>query len=99
MARWKKGESGNPDGKRPGTLHKATRAAQALLAGDLKAITQVCVDKAKDGDLMAVKLVLDKVMPNAKERRLSVKLPPIQGAGDLPAVLAKVLELVGAGEH
>jgi hypothetical protein len=37
MAKWKKGESGNPTGKKPGTLHKATRAAQALLDGEAQA--------------------------------------------------------------
>jgi hypothetical protein len=93
-----KGQSGNPKGKRPGTRHKATHAALALLEGDLEAITQVCVEKAKDGDLMAVKLILDKVIPNARERRLSVKLPKVEGAANLPAVLAAVLDLVGNGE-
>lgn len=95
---FKPGKSGNPKGKAKGTLHKATRAALALLEGDLEAITQVCVDKAKDGDLMAVKLILDKVIPNARERRLSIKLPQIEGATDLPAALAAVLEMVGNGE-
>ena len=44
---------------------------------DIEAIVQVCVDKAKDGDLMAVKLILDKVIPNARERRLSITLPRV----------------------
>ncbi len=95
---FKPGKSGNPKGKAKGTLHKATRAALALLEGDLEAITQVCVDKAKEGDLMAVKLILDKVIPNARERRLSIKLPQVEGAANLPAVLAAVLEAVASGD-
>jgi hypothetical protein len=71
MARFKKGESGNPVGKPKGTLHKATRAALELLGGDLEAITQECIKQAKEGNLMAVKLVLDKLIPSAKELPLS----------------------------
>jgi hypothetical protein len=32
---FKKGQSGNPRGKKPGTRHKATLAALELLEGDL----------------------------------------------------------------
>jgi hypothetical protein len=96
--KFKPGQSGNPEGKIKGTLHKATRAALELLEGDLETITRVCVDKAKDGDLMAVKLILDKVIPNARERRLSIKLPQVEGAANLPSVLAAVLKLVSNGE-
>ena len=68
-----------------------------MLDGDLEAITQVCIDAAKAGDLTAVKLILDKVLPNARERRLSIKLPKVEGAANLPAVLAAVLEMVASG--
>jgi hypothetical protein len=39
MGRFKPGESGNPKGTPKGTLHKATRAAQELLDGEVEAIT------------------------------------------------------------
>jgi hypothetical protein len=98
MARFKKGETGNPKGRKHGSRNKATLAALALLEGDLEAITKKCIEKAKEGDLMAVKLILDKLIPNARERRLSIKLPQVDGAANFPAVLAKVLDLVGSGE-
>jgi hypothetical protein len=65
---FQKGKSGNPKGKKPGTRHKATVAALALLEGDLPAITRVCIGRAKDGDLMACKLILDKLIPNRRAR-------------------------------
>ena len=37
---FKKGQSGNPQGKKPGTRHRATMAALELLEGDLRAIYQ-----------------------------------------------------------
>jgi hypothetical protein len=98
MARFKKGESGNPVGKPKGTLHKATRAALDLLGGDLEAITQECIKQAKEGNLMAVKLVLDKLIPSAKELPLSLSLPKVEGAGDLPAALSAVMAAVAQGD-
>jgi hypothetical protein len=97
MARFKKGESGNPVGKPKGTLHKATRAALELLGGDLEAITQECIRQAKEGNLMAVKLVLDKLIPSAKELPLSLSLPKVEGAADLPAALYAVMAAVAQG--
>jgi hypothetical protein len=98
MARFKKGESGNPVGKPKGTLHKATRAALELLGGDLEAITQECIKQAKEGNLMAAKLVLDKLIPSAKELPLSLSLPKVDGAADLPAALSAVMAAVAQGD-
>jgi hypothetical protein len=98
MARFKKGESGNPVGKPKGTLHKATRAALELLGGDLEAITQECIKQAKEGNLMAVKLVLDKLIPSAKELPLSLSLPKVEGAADLPGALSAVMAAVAQGD-
>ena len=91
---FKKGQSGNPKGKRPGTRHNTTQAALKLLGGDLEAITQECIRQAKEGNLMAVKLVLDKLIPSAKELPLSLSLPKVEGAADLPAALSAVMVAV-----
>ena len=64
---FKKGQSGNPRGKKPGTRNKATIAALELLEGDLEDISKVCVEKAKGGDLTACKLILDKIIPRSRE--------------------------------
>jgi hypothetical protein len=56
---WKKGESGNPAGKKPGTRHKATLAVERLLDGEGEELTRKAIELAKDGDLTALKLCLD----------------------------------------
>jgi hypothetical protein len=95
---FKPGKSGNPSGKPKGTLHKATRAALEILEGDLEAITRVCIDKAKAGDLLAVKLILDKLLPNRRERSVNLKLPRVKAVQDLPKALEAVMQAVAAGE-
>lgn len=47
---------------------------------------------------MAVKLVLDKLIPSAKELPLSLSLPKVEGAADLPAALSAVMAAVAQGE-
>jgi hypothetical protein len=95
---FQKGKSGNPQGKKPGTRHKATLAALQLLDGDLQDITRVCIDKAKGGDLQACKLVLDKLIPNCRERSISVQLPPMGGAAEVPQAVVATLEAVSQGQ-
>ena len=48
-----KGKSGNPAGKAPGTRHKATQAALALLEGEGEALTRKAVQMALAGDTSA----------------------------------------------
>lgn len=94
--RWQKGESGNPRGKQPGTRHKATRAALALLEGDLEAVTQALLAKARAGEPWAIRLVISKLIPDAKDAPVSFGLPRA-GAAGLRQVLEGVLRGVAAG--
>ena len=93
-----KGTIGKSPGKKPGTRHKATMAALELLDGDLQAITKVCIGKAKGGDLVACKLILDKLLPNCRERSIDLQLPKLAGAAEVPQALAATLEAVAQGK-
>jgi Family of unknown function (DUF5681) len=50
---WKKGQSGNPAGPPKGTRHKATIAAEALLDGEVEALTRTAIERALEGDGVA----------------------------------------------
>lgn len=95
-----KGASGNPRGKRKGTLHKATRAALALMEGQLEDVTQLLVEKALSGDMVAVKLVLDKLVPSAKEAPISASpnLPAKLTAENLPEAMEMIVKAVAEGD-
>jgi hypothetical protein len=95
---FKKGQSGNPRGKKPGTRNKATMAALELLDGDLQAITEVIIQKAKAGDLMACRLIMDKLIPNCRERAIDLQLPQLSGAKEVPQALAATLAAVTQGK-
>jgi hypothetical protein len=72
---------GNP-GRSKGALNKATMAALALLEGEAEAITRKAVELAKAGDMTAIKLVLDRLLPKGRAVRLVL---PMKSLADLDA--------------
>jgi Family of unknown function (DUF5681) len=63
QGRWEKGQSGNPRGKPRGARNRATLLAEALLDGEAEALTRKAIEKALEGDGMALRLCLERVLP------------------------------------
>jgi uncharacterized protein DUF5681 len=57
------GQSGNPAGKPRGTRHKATRAMEVLLEGEVEQVTRKAIELAKAGDTTALRLCMDRIAP------------------------------------
>ncbi|MHC1790299.1 DUF5681 domain-containing protein [Solidesulfovibrio sp.] len=95
---WKKGQSGNPKGCPTGSRHKATVAAQALLDGESEALTRKAVELALDGDMTALRLCLERIVPPRKDAPILVDLPPMQSAADIPQAMGAILASAAAGE-
>jgi len=98
QGKFRKGVSGNPKGRPPGVRNKATIAALALLDGESEALTRKAIGAALNGDMAALRLCLDKILPTAKDRPVNIKLPEITDATDLPKVTAALLSAAGVGE-
>jgi hypothetical protein len=92
------GQSGNPAGRPQGALNRATLAAQALLDGEAEALTRKAVELALEGNMAALKLCLERLLPPRKERPLTLTLPDVSGADSLPRLTAALLAAVGNGE-
>lgn len=60
-SRFQKGQSGNPAGRKPGRTTGAKLRIE--LAKELPDILASLVKSAKDGDVQAAKLLLDRVLP------------------------------------
>ena len=65
--RFEKGRSGNPAGKPPGARNRATLAAEKLLDGEAEALTRKAIERAKEGDGVALKMCLDRIIPVRRE--------------------------------
>lgn len=94
--RWKKGESGNPRGRSPGTGKVAQ--LRENIAQHLPEIIEQLVIKAKEGDSQAARLLLERVIPPVKSMEQSVKISlPVdadlstQGQSIMQAVADEIL--------
>lgn len=92
------GQSGNPAGKAKGTRNRTTRAIEALLDGEAEALTRRAIELAQDGDTVALRMCLDRLVPPRKDRPITFDLPPIETADDLPKATGAVVAAVATGE-
>ena len=95
---FKPGQSGNPAGRPKGARHRTTVAIEALLDGEGEAITRKAIEAAKAGDMVAIRLVLDRICPPRKTRPIYIELPPITDAGGVADAQQEVLRAACAGE-
>jgi hypothetical protein len=92
------GQSGNPAGRPKGSRNKATLAVEILLDGEGEAITRKAIELAKNGDLAAIRLCLDRITPPRKDRPIAFALPSLGRAEDASASLAAIIAAVASGE-
>lgn len=71
--RWKKGESGNPSGRKPGT-GQVVKLRESIASHIPEIIFQM-VNKAKEGDVQAARLLLERVIPPLKSMDQCVSFP------------------------
>jgi len=88
---------GNP-GRQPGTRYKSTIAAQDLLDGEADRLTRKAIELAIEGDPVALRLCLDRILPPRKDRPISFPLPKLETADDAAAAMAAIAEGVASGE-
>ena len=90
-------QHGNP-GRQKGTRNKATLAAEALLDGEVTALTRKAVDMALAGDTTALRLCLERIAPPRKDRPVPFTLPKMESADDAVRAGAALLQAVAQGE-
>ncbi|HZZ24288.1 MAG TPA: hypothetical protein VFE60_17640 [Roseiarcus sp.] len=72
--------------------------AEKIFSNDLKAVAETTVREAKNGQSWACKLVIERILPPARDRPTPFKLPPIASPADLPPVAVSLIEAVASGE-
>lgn len=95
---WKPGQSGNPKGRPKGVRNRATLLALAVMEDELEAIVKRIIEAAKMGDMAAARLVVDKLIPAAKDRPVSINLPQITDAATCNTAQAQITASVASGD-
>lgn len=94
MSRFQKGHSGNPAGRPPGTKSAPNLIRDLLRDGvvtedDLRAVVAAVLAKAKDGDLAAAALLLDRTIPKLR--------PAVDAAEEEEVAAARARGALSAG--
>jgi hypothetical protein len=95
---FQKGQSGNPRGRPLGSRNRRTIAAEKLFEEDAEALTRVAIDLAKQGEMAALRLCMDRVCPPNRYRPVSFELPPIVVAADAVGAMATIVQAVADGD-
>lgn len=94
---YKKGQSGNPAGRRPGIPDKRSELRRSL-AEHAPALLKKAVDLALEGDTAALKLCVDRLMPPARARDEAVPVPGLMGTASLTQQAQAIIEALARGE-
>jgi Family of unknown function (DUF5681) len=75
--RFQPGQSGNPAGKPKGTRNRATMLAEQLLDGEAETMVRTAIQWAKKGNMAALRLCLDRILPVRHDRPVRFALPMV----------------------
>jgi Family of unknown function (DUF5681) len=92
-----KGTSGNPSGRPQGSRNQSTLLLESLLAGEAYELLRKAIELAKGGDVRALQLCMDRMLPPRKDRPVIFDLPPIQSVDDVSVAMMSILAAVSKG--
>mgnify|MGYP003673427742 CR=1 FL=1 len=93
------GSTGNPNGRAKGVRNATTMAIEKLLDGEAENIGRKAIELALGGDIQALRLCLDRIVPPRKERACPpVDLPKINDTKDVLEAISRITELLASGE-
>ena len=95
---FQKGQSGNPNGRPVGARNKTTLAIEALLGGEAEALTRKVIELAKEGDIQAIRICMDRLCPPRKDRHVDFPLPALNEARDAVAAASAIVSAVASGD-
>jgi hypothetical protein len=95
---FQKGQSGNPAGRPRGSRNRSKILFQDRLDADVEEIADKVVALAKAGDIAAIRLCVDRLLPVRKGDPIEFELPPFETAADIVRAAASMAAAVSAGD-
>jgi hypothetical protein len=69
-----------------------------MLDGEAEALTRKAIELALEGNVLALKICLDRILPARRERDVTLNLPSLRSPSDAGKVTAAILAAVTKGE-
>ncbi|MGO9268707.1 MAG: DUF5681 domain-containing protein [Terriglobia bacterium] len=92
-----KGTSGNPAGRPPGSRNRSTLLMEELLEGEGEHLVRKAIELASAGDILALRLCMDRLLPPRKDRTIQLNLPSSTTLPQISAALSTVVKAIGEG--
>jgi len=92
-------EPGDARAGRPkGSRHKITILAEKLMSDDVEGVVQSVVKAAKNGDMQAARVILDRIAPPRKDTTISIELPSIDTLEDIANAMGLIVKAAASSE-
>jgi hypothetical protein len=91
-----KGVSGNPSGRPAGSRNHSTLLMESLLQGQAEQLTNKAMELALAGDITALRLCLERLIPPRKDRPINLSLPAIENVQQISLAMTRV-SAIGEG--
>lgn len=72
--------------------------AERLMEDDAQNVVRAVIAAAKNGDMVAARLVLDRVLPARRGRPVQFTMPELEKVADLPRVIGAIIKRIAGGE-
>ena len=95
--RFDKGTSGNPSGRPIGSRNKATLLVEQMLETDAADLAAKAIDLAKAGNIHALRLCMERLVPPCRERAIQFKMRPVKSPNDLPVTFGDIVTAMAEG--
>ena len=69
-----------------------------MLEGEAEEITRKAIDLALAGDLTAIRLCMERLLPPRKDRPVQLDLPPVVTVGQVSLAMAAVSRAISEGQ-
>jgi hypothetical protein len=98
QGKFQKGQSGNPFGRPKGVRNKAILLAEKLLENETDEICRQAIELAKKGNIQAIKIILDRILPPRKETPITIDLPVMKASTDILEAINQVTLAICCGK-
>jgi len=72
--------------------------AEALLDGQAEGLIQKATEMALEGDTVALRICLERILPPRRDRPIQLPLPSIQSAKDTVTAMSQIIEAATTGQ-
>jgi hypothetical protein len=72
--------------------------AEQLLDGEDEGLIRKIIQKAKHGDVTALRICIDRILPPRRERPVHFTIPELRSVGDASRAISALMSAVAKGE-